>query len=76
MRLGSARTSLGWLDSEVPGGAWISAGSAAERTRLEIGRPGRLSPSVAWLRTRSATGTRSEARLAVQWATPAEIPVP
>jgi hypothetical protein len=67
-RLGSGRSGAGWLDAEVPGGVWTQAGSASERARLDLARPGRVTPRVAWIRTRSTTGTRSEARLAVEWA--------
>ena len=68
LRLGSARGSLAWLDSEVPGGAWVATGAAAERTRIELARPGRVAPRLAWLRTRTQGGTRSEARLGVEWS--------
>ena len=67
-RLGSSRSGLGWLDAEIPGGAWVQAGTAAERTRIELTRPGRVRPELAWLRTRSEAGTRSEARLGLEWA--------
>ena len=66
-RLGSGRSGAGWLDAEVPGGVWTQAGSASERVRLDLARPGRVTPRVAWIRTRSATGARSEVRLAVEW---------
>jgi hypothetical protein len=68
LRLGSARGNLAWLDSEVPGGAWVATGAAAERTRIELARPGRVTPRLAWLRTRTQGGTRSEARLGVEWS--------
>ena len=67
-RLGSGRSGAGWLDAEVPGGAWTQAGAASERARLDLARPGRVTPRLAWIRTRSEAGTRSEARLAVEWA--------
>jgi hypothetical protein len=69
LRLSGARTSVSWLDAEVPGGAWAGAGTAAERSRLELVRPGVVTPSLSWVRTRSSAGTRSEARLAVTWST-------
>ena len=69
LRFSGARTSVAWLDTEVPGGAWAGAGAATERARIEIGRPGRVEPRVSWVRTRTASGTRSEARLAVTWST-------
>ena len=69
LRLSGARTSVSWLDSEVPGGAWAGSGTAAERSRVELARPGPVAPSVSWVRTRTAAGTRSEARLAVTWST-------
>ena len=69
LRLAGARTSVSWLDAEVPGGAWAGSGTAAERSRLELARPGAVAPSVSWVRTRTASGTRSEVRLAVTWST-------
>ena len=69
LRLSGARTSVSWLDAEVPGGAWAGSGTAAERSRIELARPGAVAPSVSWVRTRTASGTRSEARLAVTWST-------
>ncbi len=67
-RLGSGRSAFGWLDPDVPGGAWVATGAASERVRLDVGRPGRVTPSLAWISTRSAAGTRSEARLGLEWS--------
>jgi hypothetical protein len=69
LRFAGARTTVAWLDAEVPGGAWAGAGAATERARIEVGRPGRVEPRVSWVRTRTGSGTRSEARLAVTWST-------
>ena len=74
LRFSGARTSVAWLDAEVPGGAWAGAGTGTERARLEVGRPGRVEPRLSWVRTRTASGTRSEARLAVTWSTRKESP--
>ena len=66
-RLGAGRAGAGWLDTEVPGGAWTQAGAASERARIDLARPGPLTPRVAWIRTRSAAGTRSEVRFGLEW---------
>jgi hypothetical protein len=66
-RLGGGRSGAAWLDDDVSGGRLVRPGRAAARTRLSLGRPGRLSPQVSWARTTVAEGDSDELRLAVHW---------
>ena len=66
-RLGGGRSAPVYLDSDRPGGSLIRPGRAAARTRVELARPGRLEPRLAWTQIATAEGRSGELRLAVHW---------
>lgn len=66
-RLGGGRSAPVYLDSDRPGGMLVRPGRAAARTRVELARPGRVEPRLAWTQLATAEGRSSEVRLAVHW---------
>jgi hypothetical protein len=67
-RLGGGRSAPVWLDADRPGGALLRPGRAAARTRIELARPGRIEPRLAWTQVATQMGRSGEVRLAVSWS--------
>ena len=66
-RLGGGRSAPVYLDADRPGGALVRPGRASSRTRIELARPGRIEPRLAWTQVATAEGRSGEVRLAVHW---------